>query len=288
MDIGIGLPTTIPGADGPTLIEWARHADEAGFESLGTLDRLVYDSYDPIAALGAAAAVTDDLRLTTAVILTPYRGNGVLLAKQLASLDQLSGGRVTVGVGVGGHSEDYLAAAEDFSRRGAAQDRMLAEMRAVWAGEARDNGGIVGPPPAQPSGLPLLIGGSGRAAIRRVVEHGSGWIAGGGGPEMFSKTAQQVQQAWADEGRDGVPYLAATAFFALGEHAKAASRRYLLDFYSFLGDAADRIAQSALTDPETLKREIAGFAEADCDELILFPCSADADEIDLLARAALR
>jgi alkanesulfonate monooxygenase SsuD/methylene tetrahydromethanopterin reductase-like flavin-dependent oxidoreductase (luciferase family) len=58
---------------------------------------------------------------------------------------------LTVGVGVGGHAEDYLAAAEDFSRRGAAQDRMLAEMRAVWAGEARDNGGSSGRPRRSPA-----------------------------------------------------------------------------------------------------------------------------------------
>lgn len=286
MDVGIGLPTAVPGTDGPTVIEWAQHADEAGFESLGALDRLAYDSYDPIAALSAAAAVTDDLRLTAAVLLTPYRGNGALLAKQLASLDQLARGRVTAGIGVDSRVEDYLAA-EDLARRGSDQDQLLAELRTVWAGEAQGLSGVVGPLPVRPGGIPLLIGGTEAAAIRQVAEHGSGWIACGSGPEAFSKIAQQVERAWAAAGRDGVPYLAATAYFALGEHARATSRRYLLDYYGVLGDAAERIAESALTDTATLTREIARFSEAGCNELILFPCSADPDEIDLLAHAAL-
>jgi alkanesulfonate monooxygenase SsuD/methylene tetrahydromethanopterin reductase-like flavin-dependent oxidoreductase (luciferase family) len=289
VDIGIGLPATVPGTDGPTLLEWAEACDEAGFSSLGTLDRVVYDNYDPIAVLAAAAAVTGRARLMTAVLLTPFRGSGTLLAKQLASLDRLSLGRLTVGVAVGHRADDYLATGADFARRGPAQDRMLDEMRQVWRGEAPASTGRIGPLPAQPSGPPLLIGGTGPAAIRRVVRHGAGWIAGGGGPEVFARTAERVRQAWSEAGREGVPYLAAVGYYALGEHARAVADRYLTDFYGYLGaDAARTVAAGALTDRDAVRREIDGFAAAACDELLLLPCSADADEIDLLARVALK
>ncbi|WP_214370144.1 LLM class flavin-dependent oxidoreductase [Pseudonocardia sp. H11422] len=287
MEIGIGLPTTIPGTDGPTVIEWARESNERGFYSLGFVDRVVWDSYDPIAVLGAAAAVTDEVRLTTAVLVTPHRGSGALLAKQLAGIDQLSLGRLTVGLAVGAVSADFAATGRDFAKRGANQDQLIEELREVWRGVPRP-GGVIGPPPAQPEGPPLLIGGYGRAAVRRVAQYAGGWIAGGGGPEAFRETAQRVQEEWDRAGRDGVPYLAATAYYALGEHARSVARQYLLDYYGFLGrDAAERIADTALTDVDALKKQVAEFADAGCDELIFFPCAADADEIDLLARATL-
>jgi hypothetical protein len=155
-------------------------------------------------------------------------------------------------------------------------------MRSVWAGDA----GGVGPAPAQLGGIPMLIGGTGPAAIRQVVEYGTGWI--GGRPETFRAGAQEVQKAWSDAGREGEPYLAATAYFALGEHARAVSRRYLLDYYGFLGDdRAERVADSVLTGTGRLELEIAQYADAGCDELILFPCVPDPDEIELLAGAVL-
>jgi alkanesulfonate monooxygenase SsuD/methylene tetrahydromethanopterin reductase-like flavin-dependent oxidoreductase (luciferase family) len=148
VDIGIGLPTTISGVAGATVLEWARRADAARFSTLGTIDRVVYGNYDAVPALAAAAAVTSTIRLTTAILISPYRGNGALLAKQLASVDQLSGGRLVVGIAVGGRDDDYVATGSDFAGRGKAQDALLAEMRAVWAGESRGTAGAIGPAPA--------------------------------------------------------------------------------------------------------------------------------------------
>ncbi|NMH93651.1 LLM class flavin-dependent oxidoreductase, partial [Pseudonocardia bannensis] len=174
MEIGIGLPSTIPGTDGPTIIEWAGESDERGFQSLGIADRVVWDSYDPIAVLGAVAAATGNARLTTTVLVTPHRGNGALLAKQLASIDQLSLGRLTVGLAVGAVNSDFEATGRDFEQRGGNQDQLIEELREVWRGVPRP-GGVIGPPPAQPEGPPLLIGGYGRPAIRRVAQYGGGW-----------------------------------------------------------------------------------------------------------------
>jgi alkanesulfonate monooxygenase SsuD/methylene tetrahydromethanopterin reductase-like flavin-dependent oxidoreductase (luciferase family) len=289
MDIGIGLPSAVPGTDGATLLEWVEASAEAGFASLGTLDRIVYDSYDPIAVLGAAAAVTEHVGLLGAVLLVPFRGSGALVAKQLASVDRLSLGRLTVGVVTGDREDDYSATGGDFARRGHDHDRMLEEMHLAWRGEALAVTGSIGPRPAQRGGPPVLVGGYGPAAIRRVVRHGAGWIAGGGGPEAFRRTADRVRAAWDEAGREGVPYLAAIGHYALGEQAHTVARRYLTDYYGFLGgDAAETIAARALTDTETVQRTIEEFAAAGCDQLVLFPCSAQPDEVDLLARAALK
>src|SRR5688500_12091989 len=113
MEVGIGLPSTIPGAGRDQLLEWARRAEARGFSSLGTIDRIVYGNYDPLIALAAAAAVTERIRVATTILIAPYRINGALVAKQAASLDRLSNGRLTLGVAVGGREDDYAASGAD-------------------------------------------------------------------------------------------------------------------------------------------------------------------------------
>ena len=131
MDVGIGLPSTIPGIRGRLVLDWARAAEEAGFSTLGTLDRIVYGNLEPIPTLAAAAAVTGRIGLTTAIMIGPYRGNGALLAKQLATVDRLSEGRLTVGIAVGSRPDDFEATASPHEKRGKVFDAQLAEMRAA-------------------------------------------------------------------------------------------------------------------------------------------------------------
>src|SRR3954451_6121204 len=123
MDVGIGLPATIPGVEGPQLLEWARRAEARGFSSLGTIDRIVYGNYESLIALAAAAAVTERIRLATAILIAPVR-HPAIAAKQAASLARLSGDRLTLGVAVGGREDDYEAAGVDFRTRGKRMDEM--------------------------------------------------------------------------------------------------------------------------------------------------------------------
>ena len=285
MDIGIGLPSTIPWIRARLILDWAQAAEQAGFSTLATLDRLVYGNLDAIPALAAAAAVTSRIGLTTAIMIGPFRGNGALLAKQLATVDRLSDGRLTVGIAVGARPDDFEATASPYEKRGKAFDAQLAEMRAVWAGESRGDAGAIGPAPVQPGGPPLLIGGGSPAAFRRMTEYGAGWILGAGGPDAFAAAADTARSAWREAGREGQPRLVAIGYVSLGDDAEEHARRYLGDYYSFAGPYAERIIATALTTQQAVVDALAGFTAAGCEELILFPANPDLHQIDLIAAA---
>jgi alkanesulfonate monooxygenase SsuD/methylene tetrahydromethanopterin reductase-like flavin-dependent oxidoreductase (luciferase family) len=285
VEIGIGLPSTISGISGRRILEWAVAAEAANFSTLGTLDRVVYGNHEAVPTLAAAAAVTERIRLTTAILIAPFRGNGTLLAKQLATVDSISVGRLTVGVAVGGRRDDYEATDAPFHGRGRLFDRQLTEIRQVWNQQPRGFAGAVGPAPVQTGGPPLLLGGTSAAALRRMTEHGVGWISGGGGSALFAAGADGARAAWHDAGREGEPRLEALAYVSLGADSEGYAHRYLSDYYGFLGDIAEQIVAGALTSPGAVQAAVAAFEDAGCDELILFPCNPDVAQVDLVAEA---
>ena len=130
MQIGIGLPTAIHGASPALMLEWARRADAGPFSSLAVIDRLVYDNYEPLVTLTAAAAVTHRVLLMTSILIATLR-NAVILAKEAATLDALSGGRLTLGLGVGGREDDFHAAHASYKGRGRHMERQLELMRRI-------------------------------------------------------------------------------------------------------------------------------------------------------------
>jgi len=285
MDIGIGLPNTVPGTEGRRLVDWAKDAEEAGFSTLGTIGRLVYPNYEELIALSAAAAVTSRIRLTTSVLLAPLYANTALFAKQAASLDRLSGGRLVLGLGLGGRDDDYSASALPATGKGRRLDQQLTEMKRIWSGENYGFAGAIGPEPVRPGGPELILGGAAEASFRRVALLGDGWIMGGGTPEMFAQAAAAVDQAWAEAGRPGKPRKLSLAYFALGPEARGHADSYLLDYYGFLGDIARQIAAGAAVSTEMVKGYAAAFESAGCDELIFVPTTASPDQVTLLAAA---
>ncbi len=135
MKIGIGLPAAIPNATSPLIRDWAELADKGPFSSLGIPDRLVYSgSFDPLITLAFVAAETQRIRLMTGVVLAPLYNAGIL-AKQAASLDVLSNGRLTLGLGVGWREEDFRAAPASFHDRGKRFDQQLELMTRIWSGQ---------------------------------------------------------------------------------------------------------------------------------------------------------
>ena len=284
MEIGIGLPATIPGVDGKSLVDWAERSEAHGFSSLGTIDRIVYPNYEPLIALGAAAAVTERIRLVTAILIAPLRPNAALLAKQAATLQQLSAGRLVLGLAPGGRADDFDVSNVDMSTRGREFDRQLEELTRVWAGDEKGFAGPVGPNLESPP--EVLIGGSVDASFRRAAEYGDGWIMGGGSPDDFRAGLTKLTDAWETAGREGLPRKAALGYFSLGDEARRNADDYLNDYYGWLGDEiAGYIAGSALVDDDAVVERVAEFEDAGCDELILFPCSSEPEQVDLLARA---
>lgn len=278
MDVAIGLPSAVPGTSGEQLTEWARRAEARGFSSLGTIDRIAYPNLEPLIALAAAAAVTERIGLATTVLLGPLRANPVALAKQVASVHKISGGRMTLGIGLGGREDDYEVAGVDTSTRGKDLDAMLERMKEVWEGEE------MGPElETQPR---VLVGGSVEASFKRAARFGDGWIAAGAPPDQFAEWRQGFESAWAEAGRGEEPRNAALAYYSLGERAEEDARGYLADYYAWLGeDVANFIVGAAAKDPEAVQQTVSAFESAGCQELFLFPSSSDPQQVDLLADA---
>jgi alkanesulfonate monooxygenase SsuD/methylene tetrahydromethanopterin reductase-like flavin-dependent oxidoreductase (luciferase family) len=285
MRIGVGLPNTIPGTRGRLLLDWAAKAEGRGFTTLATIDRIAYPSYESLVALAAAGAVTERVELLTNILLAPTR-NPILLAKEAASVDQLSNGRLTLGLAVGGRKDDFVASDRPFEDRGKRFDEDLELIHGAWRGELV--GGCPKPPTPEPvrdRRVPILIGGASDRAVERAVKWGVGWTAGGSAADQVAPFAERVRAAWKEAGRPGQPRIVALTYFAMGD--PDASRANLLDYYAFLGDFAERVADSASRGAEAVKDTVATFEDAGVDELILDPTVAEVDEVDRLADVVL-
>jgi alkanesulfonate monooxygenase SsuD/methylene tetrahydromethanopterin reductase-like flavin-dependent oxidoreductase (luciferase family) len=279
MDVSIALPNAVPGATGEQLTEWARRAEARGFRSLGTIDRIVFDNYEPLVALAAAAAVTERIGLCTSVLLAPLRANAVEMGKQALSVHALSGGRLTLGVGLGAREDDYEASGVPTDGKGARMDAALEAVRRAWDDD-RIGPGLAGAPR-------LIVGGHADASFRRAARLGDGWIAAGSGPDQFRQGGEEAKEAWRAAGRDDDPHLMALAYFALGENAAGDAQAYLSDYYAWLGDeAVGMIVSGAATDSDAVGDQLAKYEEGGCDELVFCPSSSDPEQVDLLADAA--
>jgi alkanesulfonate monooxygenase SsuD/methylene tetrahydromethanopterin reductase-like flavin-dependent oxidoreductase (luciferase family) len=281
MDISIGLPNTLPDTPGTLLVEWARRAEQRGFAGLATIDRVVYPNYDSLIALAAAAGATTRIGLFTNILIAPLH-RPAMLAKATASLDQVSAGRLTLGLAAGGRADDFVAAESDFRTRGRVFDETLATLHRAWRGEPVAGGDMaVGPTPVHDQRVPILIGGSGDYAIRRTLEWGAGWTSGGAPPDQSAPFAARLRDAWHEAGRPGEPRIAALNYFSLG--ADDASRQYLHHYYGFLGDYAEMIAEGALRSEAAIRDTLGAFEDAGFTEVYLDPTVASLDQIDRLA-----
>jgi len=286
VEIGIGIPNTVRGTTGVQLLEWARRAESAGFSSLGTIGRVAYPGYEELTVFAAVGAVTERIRFVTDVLLAPTRSTAEL-AKQAATVQELTGGRLTLGLAVGGREDDYRLTGREFGARGRLFDQQLADLRRALAGEALLEKSRPVVPDAARSGVPILIGGMSDAAVRRTVEHGAGWTAGGAPPQMMAPFVARVREGWQQAGREGSPRIVALNYFSLGD-TEEQSRRYLLDYYGNLGrETAEMIAGGAHRSPAAVRDVIAAFTELGVDELILDPTIGDPAQVDLLAEVAL-
>ncbi len=285
MEIGIGLPNNVAGVPGPLMAEWARRAEERGFESVTTIDRLIYPSIDSIIALTLAAGATTELALVTNILLAPLYPVAIL-AKQLASLGLAAADRLTIGIAVGARDDDYIAAGVDFGTRGRLLDQGLTIMRRAWSGEP-----IVGDSTISPASvhIPLLFGGRSRAALRRATTVGEGWAGGALRDYRWqSEFADRVRTEWRRAERPGQPLLQMSVNFAIGPSGVAeAGRKHLAQYYGFKPDFAKLNADDLIDTSQDARDTVRVYGELGFDRLLFHPAVASLDQVDWLADAVL-
>jgi alkanesulfonate monooxygenase SsuD/methylene tetrahydromethanopterin reductase-like flavin-dependent oxidoreductase (luciferase family) len=284
MRIGIGLPNTVLDLGGDTLLAWARRAEERGFSSLATLDRIAYPSYDSLTALTAAAAVTERIGLFPNILLASAY-SPVLLAKVTATLDQVAGGRLSLGLGVGARPDDFALAGRSFADRGRRFDADLELLHQAWAGEPVAGSAFPVGPPTTRGRIPLLFGGEPQLAAPRAARWQADFTIGGAPPEMAAGAIQAFRDAYDKAGGDGTPRVVALSYFSLGEEHTEESLRNLRTYYGFLGEWAEAIATGTPRTPEAVRERAAAFEQLGIDELIFDPTVADLDQVDRLAEA---
>lgn len=275
MKIGLGLPESMRGVQGQFLLDWARRAEAGPFSSLSVFDRLVYANYEPLITLAAVAGATRRIGLLTGVVLAPLR-NPVLLAKAAASVDVLSDGRLTLGLGVGGREDDFAAVSVPRKQRARIFEEQLALMKLVWSGQPiSEMVGPIGPPVVSPNGPQILIGGYTQKAVRRVGTWGDGYIAGISNPAEALALYRGAEASWQEAGRSGRPRFVGGFCFALGPKARERARPYLTHYFE-----DEDMVQSIPVTPDDVRRAIEGYREVGMDEVFLWPCIPDLDQID--------
>jgi len=286
MEIGIGLPMWLKGATPAFLLDWAQRAEAGPFSSLGTLDRVAYHNFEPLTMYAAVAATTKRIRLTTSVLLATTRNAGIL-AKEAATVDAISGGRLTLGLGIGGREDDFKAAPEPIRGRGRRFEEQLDVMRRIWAGQPVGNGvGPIGPSPARAGGPEILIGGYTPAAVARVGRWGNGFISGGRADiEQVRGLYAAAEQSWRAAGRTGRPRFVACVYYALGDDVQQIAVQNQTQYYSFMGPNVERMAHGFINNAAAVARTVKGFAGIGADELIFWPAVANINQIDRLVQA---
>jgi alkanesulfonate monooxygenase SsuD/methylene tetrahydromethanopterin reductase-like flavin-dependent oxidoreductase (luciferase family) len=282
--IGIGLPNQIRNVRSTVIPEWARRAEDAGFSTLGTVGRIAYPGVMDTVALAAAAGATSRIGLLSTVLLGPV-WPAALLAKEAANIDGVSGGRFTLGVGLGLRPDDFVVDGLGPRGTGKRLDQEIEIYKSVWRGEVpagSDN-------PLVPEGtreVPLFFGGGAPASFERVARSGQGYVGGSLPPAMVGSAFDGVRAAWKDAGRDGAPYLVAIAYFAFAD--LEAGRDSVRDYYATAGpDPAELLASTVSGGAEAIKATARVFEDLGADELIFSPTSDDLDELARLAETVL-
>jgi alkanesulfonate monooxygenase SsuD/methylene tetrahydromethanopterin reductase-like flavin-dependent oxidoreductase (luciferase family) len=283
--IGLGLPdAAISTPSGRVLVEFARRGEALGFSSLGTIGRVAYPTYEELVVLAAAAGATERIGLFTDVLLGPTR-EPVMLAKQAATLDQLSGGRFVLGAGVGSREDDFTVTGTSFEDRGRRWDRALELMHAAWRGEpVAGSSRPVCPRPTNGHSVPMMFGGGSEQAVARVARYGIGYTMGGGTPDMLRQMMERVDAAWQAAGRSGRPKYSSVGYFAFGDEVESEAEHNIRDYY---GDWGGLVWAGAVKDPAAAAERVRAFDEAGCDELVLFAAAPHVDQVERLAAAVL-
>lgn len=292
LEVGLALPILVPDVGPRTSLDFARRAEEAGAHSVWAGDRLVFSNQEPLLNLAAAASVTSRVRLGTSVLLGTLRPPA-LLAKMVATLDEMSGGRVILGLGVGSRADDFAAEQLDFAHRGGRAEELVDILRIAWRGEPlKYDGkfyqldvGPVGPRPVQPH-IPVWFGGSAESALKRIGRIGDGYIGGsGGGPAGFRASWGKIRGYAEASGRDPASVTPAALIYACVDDDRARAEElaaaHLRNYY---GPRRTDTSSFMLGSPDQCLEIANAYVEAGVQTFIIGSVTADLRYFDRLCQ----
>jgi alkanesulfonate monooxygenase SsuD/methylene tetrahydromethanopterin reductase-like flavin-dependent oxidoreductase (luciferase family) len=270
------------------VLDWARAAEDAGFEAVQVHDKPNHDTWDPLTALAAVAVVTKRVRLVTGALLLPMRDEA-LVAKQASLVDALSGGRLDLGLAVGARADDFELFGREMAGRGRRFERQLERMLDLWraAVETEQTGKAMGPAPARRPHPRLLVGGYQPAAIERAVRFGDGYLFGAPGVQAMAGKVPAIREAATAAGRPDFP-IAGLAYVLPSEDAGAlAAGEALLKRY--YGDPLHKPFEQLVHSGsgEQVLDAVRQYEAAGLDVLHLIPVSRSRSAIEALARGVL-
>jgi probable F420-dependent oxidoreductase len=275
MKLGIQLPQTGPQASADNIALVARRAEELGYDSVWTLERLLWPVnpqepypaspdgrlpepyqivYEPLETLAYVAAHTTRAQLGTSVLVLPYH-TPVSLARRIATVDALSGGRTAIGVGVGWSRDEFEAAGTPFEKRGARADEFLEAMTRVWTEETvgfegefyRIPESKIGPKPAQKPRPPIYIAGFGQYAFDRAVKYGDGWNPSGlPSFEWLEGMINQFHETARNKGRSGLE-IVLRAFTMVFDQSLGGERKPMMGALSEVKEDIRRLRDMGVT-----------------------------------------
>lgn len=291
--IGIQIPLAAPDAQGAIAVEVGRRAEAAGAHSVWAADRLVYDHQDPILALTAVAATTTRVRIGTCIALAALRPPA-WLAKMVATLDQISGGRMTLGIGAGGRPDDFEAAAVPLEHRGGRVEEIVKILKLAWSGEpVKHNGkfyhldvGQIGPRPVQQPHPPIWFGGNSEPVFRRIARIGDGYIGTStAGPDGFRANLGKIRRYAEAIGRDPATIAPACLVYACVdddlERATTLASNFMRRYY---GPSRPDARGVLLGTPDDCARGAEAFFDAGVQTLIIGSVTAELRYLDRLCQ----
>jgi alkanesulfonate monooxygenase SsuD/methylene tetrahydromethanopterin reductase-like flavin-dependent oxidoreductase (luciferase family) len=286
MKFGINGPY-MSGTNRERLLEWFRRVDAGPFASIATGERVLWPQIEEQAFLAAAAAVTSRVQVMANIMVLPMHPP-VLLAKRLASIDVISGGRFVLGVGAGGRPDDYQSAGASFERRWQQIDDSVATLRRIWAGEpAWPGADALGPLPVRPGGPPIYTSASGPTALPRAAKWADGWIGAmmTVEPEPMRVEVERHVAAWDAAGRSERPYLINAVWYCLGDDAAQRLADTAARYIGLPPGSPSPFGDIPLHNADAIRRAIDDCDAAGFDELMFIPLDDDLAQLDLLEDA---
>ena len=289
-NIGICIPTATEDVQPETVVEYGRRSEQAGVDSVWTIDRLVWNNPEALMSLAAVAGATSRVKLGTCVLLAPLRKPAVL-AKQVATLDYVSGGRAILGLGVGSRQDDFDVTDVELEHRGGRSEEVIGLLRKAWSGEPlKSQGkfydydvGPVGPPPVNGQ-IPIWIGGGADTALRRIARVGDGFIGSpGGGMERYRASWQKIMEYAEECGRDPSRIHNSMLVYACVDPDRDRAERTSLSFlHYYYGPQRSDLSSSLVGPADACVEKAKEFLDAGAETLIIGVYTADLDQLDRL------